>query len=192
MIFLNGKRLRELRKSKCLTMKELGQHFNLAESTISLYENNKRSPDNETIVKFARFFDVTTDYLMGVTDNPNTIVVNNQNVNIEMGVNSVMAWINNQFFSEDERKQLLLYFDELLIRCKRVINSAADTKISWFTNKKNQIEYNNKSPNPKSLEKLKEIYFREHLEKDMESLAGWSRVLPLYIGKTKDSDNESS
>ncbi|MGG3800639.1 helix-turn-helix domain-containing protein [Metabacillus fastidiosus] len=60
-----GERLRELRKERKLTMKELGQKFSLAESTISGYENEKRKPDLEMINSFADFFEVSSDYLLG-------------------------------------------------------------------------------------------------------------------------------
>lgn len=46
-------------------MKELGQKLNLAESTISGYENGNRKPDYDTLNKFADFFEVSTDYLLG-------------------------------------------------------------------------------------------------------------------------------
>ncbi|MDF9474588.1 helix-turn-helix transcriptional regulator [Bacillus cereus] len=60
-----GKNLRKLRKKNNLTMKELGQKLNLAESTISGYENGNRKPDYDTLNKFADFFEVSTDYLLG-------------------------------------------------------------------------------------------------------------------------------
>lgn len=60
-----GDRLRELRTLLGLTQFQLGEKFNLAESTISLYEKNKRFPDQETLIKIADFFDVSLDYLLG-------------------------------------------------------------------------------------------------------------------------------
>lgn len=62
-------RLKELRKLKNLTMKELGQIVNVAESTISLYENGKREPDYETLKKLADVLNVSTDYLLGRDSN---------------------------------------------------------------------------------------------------------------------------
>lgn len=56
--------LRELRKAKGITMKELGDVVGVAESTISQYETGKRSPDFETLLKFGEFFNVSTDYLL--------------------------------------------------------------------------------------------------------------------------------
>ena len=58
-------RLRELRKQKGLTMKQLGDLVGLAESTISLYETGKRQPDQDTMVFFADFFGISIDYLLG-------------------------------------------------------------------------------------------------------------------------------
>jgi transcriptional regulator with XRE-family HTH domain len=64
-----SKRLRELRGSRGLTMKELGMIFGLAESTVSGYENNFRHPDINTIIAIADHFDISVDYLLGRTDN---------------------------------------------------------------------------------------------------------------------------
>lgn len=58
-------RIRELRKAKGLTMKELGARFGLAESTVSLYERGKHEPDLETLRNLSAFFSVTVDYLLG-------------------------------------------------------------------------------------------------------------------------------
>ena len=63
--------LRNLRKSKGLSMKELGRVIGVAESTISLYENNKRQPDNATLSALADFFGVSIDYLLGRNETKN-------------------------------------------------------------------------------------------------------------------------
>lgn len=60
-----GQRIRELRKEKKLTMKQFGEKFGLAESTISGYENETRKPDIELLEKFADYFDVKVDFLIG-------------------------------------------------------------------------------------------------------------------------------
>ena len=58
-------RIRELRKQKGITMKQLGSVLGLAESTISQYETGKREPDLKTLTMLADYFSVTTDYLLG-------------------------------------------------------------------------------------------------------------------------------
>ena len=47
-------------------MKEFGRELGgLAESTIGMYENNRRTPDNETLVKIANYFQVPVQHLLG-------------------------------------------------------------------------------------------------------------------------------
>jgi transcriptional regulator with XRE-family HTH domain len=46
-------------------MKQLGEKLDLAESTISQYETEKRSPDNETLLKLAEYFGVSVGYILG-------------------------------------------------------------------------------------------------------------------------------
>lgn len=58
-------RIRELRKQRGITMKQLGEVVDLAESTISQYETGKRQPDNETLLKISEYFGVTVGYLLG-------------------------------------------------------------------------------------------------------------------------------
>lgn len=58
-------RIRELRKQRGMTMKELGKVLDVAESTISQYELGKRQPDNETLLRLGEFFEVSVDYLLG-------------------------------------------------------------------------------------------------------------------------------
>ena len=59
-------RIREIRKTLGLTMKELGAKIGVAESTISKYETGKRQPDNETLLKLGEALDVYVGYLLGV------------------------------------------------------------------------------------------------------------------------------
>lgn len=58
-------RIRELRKQRGITMKELGKVVGVAESTISHYETGKRQPDNHTLLALAEYFGVSVDYLLG-------------------------------------------------------------------------------------------------------------------------------
>lgn len=58
-------RLRFLREQKNIPQKELGKMFNLSKQTISAYERGETSPSIDTVVLFADFFGVTTDFLLG-------------------------------------------------------------------------------------------------------------------------------
>ena len=61
-------RLRELREEKGLYQIHLAKELNVSIKTISNWERGTREPDIATIIKLAKFFEVTTDYLLGVTD----------------------------------------------------------------------------------------------------------------------------
>lgn len=63
-----GKRLKELRKEKGLTQKELAEKLNRSTSTIGMCETEKREPSADLLSDCAKFFEVTTDYLLGLTN----------------------------------------------------------------------------------------------------------------------------
>ena len=65
-----GKRLRYLREKKKLSQLELAKKLNIPNQNISNYEREFRHPDFETLKMIAAFFDVTTDYLLGHSDQP--------------------------------------------------------------------------------------------------------------------------
>ena len=64
-------RLKELRKSRQISQLKLGMNLNMAQNTISRYENEEREADYKTLILFADYFDVSIDYLLGRTENPN-------------------------------------------------------------------------------------------------------------------------
>ena len=63
-------KLKELRKKNHISQVKLALEMNMAQNTISQYENEVRQADYETLIAFADYFDVSVDYLLGRTDNP--------------------------------------------------------------------------------------------------------------------------
>lgn len=63
-----GSRLKELREEKKIKQKELGEMFNLTKTAICLYEKNKRFPDQAVLKELAKYFCVSVDYLLGISD----------------------------------------------------------------------------------------------------------------------------
>ena len=58
-------RIKELRKKNHLTLKDMGSKLNMLDSTLSQYENEKRTPNEATWQALANFFNVSVDYLKG-------------------------------------------------------------------------------------------------------------------------------
>ena len=65
----DGKRLKELRKEKGLSLKEMGKIFGMSDSAIRQYEIGDRKMHSEILLKYADYFNVTTDYLLYRTNN---------------------------------------------------------------------------------------------------------------------------
>lgn len=61
-------RIRDLRRDRGMTMKELGAILGVSESAISQYETGKRQPDNETLLRLSEFFGATVGYILGVEE----------------------------------------------------------------------------------------------------------------------------
>ena len=60
-----GTRLRKLRTREGLTQKQLGEKFGISESAVGMYERDQREPSLDLVRKFADYFQVSMDYIMG-------------------------------------------------------------------------------------------------------------------------------
>lgn len=58
-------RLKELRLKKRLTQTELGKKLGVKQSTFTNWENGKREPNFETLIKLADLLEVSVDFLLG-------------------------------------------------------------------------------------------------------------------------------
>ena len=65
---------KEARKRKGLSQKELGEIIHVSQGSISQWEIGKTTPDLKTIVRLANLYGTTTDYLLGRTDNPLSMI----------------------------------------------------------------------------------------------------------------------
>lgn len=63
-----SERLKRLRMEKGITQKELADRLHISRSTIAGYESLGKEPDGEKLCALADFFEVSVDYLLGVTD----------------------------------------------------------------------------------------------------------------------------
>lgn len=63
-----AERLRELRAEKGLSARNLGKEAGVSDASIIDWENAKRIPSADSIYKLAKYFRVTSDYLIGLAD----------------------------------------------------------------------------------------------------------------------------
>lgn len=88
-----GDKLKELRENKGLVQTELSNLLNIKQGSYSNYELNKREPDIETIIKIAKFYNITTDYLLGYQKEDNKENLTNEEIKI---INDLKRILSNK------------------------------------------------------------------------------------------------
>ena len=63
-----SKNLKELRIEKGLSQQELAQILNVTQSTVAKWESGDREPNFSILIQVAKFFEVSTDTLLGIKD----------------------------------------------------------------------------------------------------------------------------
>jgi repressor LexA len=63
-----GERLKDLREERGMSQAELAKLVGVTRAAVGMYEQGKRSPDYDTLRRFAEVFMVSTDYLLGLPD----------------------------------------------------------------------------------------------------------------------------
>ena len=63
-----GEKLKKKRIECCLTQNDLANKIHVSPSTISLYESDEREPTLSTLVAIANTLQVSSDYLLGLSE----------------------------------------------------------------------------------------------------------------------------
>ena len=63
-----AERIRLLRAEKGVGQNQLAKDIEVSNASISYWENAKQEPSAQAIYKLARYFDVSADYLLGITN----------------------------------------------------------------------------------------------------------------------------
>jgi len=65
-----SKILKELRDSKGISQRQLAKEIGISQSSVHAYEAGEKSPTIDVLLKLAKYFDVSADYLLGLSDKP--------------------------------------------------------------------------------------------------------------------------
>lgn len=65
-------RIKELREKSGIKQKDMANELGIGLSTLSQYETGKREPDMQTVIKIAKYFNVSVDYLIRATPESNS------------------------------------------------------------------------------------------------------------------------
>lgn len=111
-----GERLKDLRKSKKVTQDEVAKVLKITRGAYSHFENNRNEPSLDLLNKLADYFDVTSDYLQGRTDEKNEAykLTDKETKDIAIEVQNMVDGMNTDaeinFYGEpmsEEDKELL-------------------------------------------------------------------------------------
>ena len=64
------KRIRDLREDKDLKQRELSDFLHCSQQVYSNYELGQRDIPTTVLIALSRFYNVSVDYILGITDNP--------------------------------------------------------------------------------------------------------------------------
>ncbi|OCB00423.1 helix-turn-helix domain-containing protein [Clostridium beijerinckii] len=101
-------RLKELRLERDLLQKDIAQILNLTTSAYGYYEQGKRVPDSETIKILSNFYNVSSDYLLGMSDVRNYT----EDSNITIALNSDTHYDNLPKEAKDEINNFIEYIKQ--------------------------------------------------------------------------------
>ncbi len=101
-----GERLRGLREDADLTQDQLAKILQINKFSISSYERNKSEPPDSVKIAIAKHFNVSIDYLLGMTKSPRPYAGKDGYIKLPAG------------FPEKYKNKLLEYIDYLLYTLK--------------------------------------------------------------------------
>ena len=69
-MYMVYKRIRDLREDKDITQKEMSKILNCSQQVYSNYELGQRDIPTYILIELSKFYNVSVDYILGITDNP--------------------------------------------------------------------------------------------------------------------------
>ena len=108
-------RLRQVRRTKGITLKELAEDTGIVENTLSQYETEKREPRRETWIKLADYYCVPVSYLMGLPDGLVQHINKSQTMTFEELHEAVIQWAEdrNMISPKNTSRQYMKVSEEL-------------------------------------------------------------------------------
>ena len=115
---MDGKRLKRIREDQNFKPEDMAKLLNVSLRTYQSYERNERDPSTVNLAVLAVTFGVSSDYLIGVSDNPYTHP-QPQQVN-RKGVKELQKELNDivNKIDDSDDLELLIEFAEFLLSRK--------------------------------------------------------------------------
>lgn len=118
-----GERLNILRQKRGLTQQDLADYFHISNSSISSYETGTRIPDITFLKDAAEFFEVSSDYLIGLSDSTLPQEILGTFMVDDVPYHSILERI--EILSEEQKMALNILL-ESLYQCALIRNESSD------------------------------------------------------------------
>lgn len=104
-----AKKIRSLRQSRNLMQKDVAKVLEVSDVAVSHWERGIRTPDVETLTKLADLFHVTTDYLLGRSDDPYGRIIRLESLSKDLpsGYMDVVASASQANLTSDELEAIV-------------------------------------------------------------------------------------
>ena len=96
-------RLRQVRKQKEITLKEVAEDVGIADNTLQQYETEKREPKKEIWIKLADYYCVPVAYLMGLPDGLVQHINKTQTMTFEELHEAIIQWAEDRNMIKPDR-----------------------------------------------------------------------------------------
>lgn len=137
-------RIKQLRKQKGLTQKEMAEAVGVGVSTVAMWESGKRTPSFKLLNDLSDLFDKSIDYILGTSDDDRSPKLNAAQVE-QLGtweIQSELIDILRQYLQLDEygRMNVRSLLNRELVRCQEqgTANSVGGVKIGIQYNRVEQ------------------------------------------------------
>ena len=122
-----GENLKKLRVEKSLTQGELAKMLGVSASSIGMYEQGRREPDHELLIKMSKIFSVSVDELLGIDDK-----VVGEEKSLEEFIDEVLKLVFNEKLTLNgellERKQAKKIADSIKLGVEFAKRDIANTE----------------------------------------------------------------
>jgi len=119
-----SERLKTLRTRHTMSQQKLAENLNLSRELLSNYEQGRREPDYNTLILISNFFDVSIDYMLGVTEVEKRLL----HKSVSDKYNCLMTDISG--LSKESISELETYINLLKMRDEQAIKNKEKAKSS--------------------------------------------------------------
>lgn len=118
-----NKRLKEIRTSLELTQQEMADKLNISRVRYNQYETGKRQPDNEMLRIISNCLNVSTDYLLGLSDTRDSeeLTPDQELAAILWDPDMHVAFQDYDSWTDDDKRELIAY-----LKAKKIARESKD------------------------------------------------------------------